>query len=62
MPYESSLITGTWRDQILREFPPEIARLTLVADPDGLLIEESLVTGLRERGFDLITFDDPMAF
>jgi hypothetical protein len=62
MPYESSLITGTWRDQILREFPPEVARLTLVADPDGLLTEESVVTGLRERGFDLITFDDPIAF
>jgi hypothetical protein len=52
----------SWQSQILREFPPGLARLTLVADPDGLLTEESIVAGLRERGFDLITFDDPMAF
>jgi hypothetical protein len=62
MPHDSSLMAGTWRDQILREFPPEVARLTLVADPDGLLTEESVVAGLNERGLDLITFDDPMAF
>ncbi|HXH09496.1 MAG TPA: BREX-3 system phosphatase PglZ [Alphaproteobacteria bacterium] len=52
----------SWQSQILREFPPGIARLTLVADPDGLLTEENIAAGLRERGFDLITFDDPMAF
>ena len=26
-----------WRDHILKEFTPELSRLTLVADPDGLL-------------------------
>ncbi|MGH8069882.1 MAG: BREX-3 system phosphatase PglZ [Candidatus Entotheonellia bacterium] len=62
MTYDASLITATWRDQILKEFPADIARLTLVADPDGLLTEESVVAGLHERGFDLITFDDPIAF
>ena len=25
-----------WRDQILKEFVLEVARLTLVVDPDGL--------------------------
>jgi len=62
MPHDASLMAGTWRDQILREFPPEVARLTLVADPDSLLTEESVVAGLHERGFDLITFDDPIEF
>jgi hypothetical protein len=62
MTHDASLITATWRDQILKEFPADIARLTLGADPDGLLTEESVVAGLRERGFDLITFDDPIAF
>ena len=52
----------SWRDQVLREFTPQIARLTVVADPDGLLTEEGIVQGLRERGFDLILFDDPVAF
>lgn len=51
-----------WRDHILKEFTPELSRLTLVADPDGLLIEESIQTGIRQRGFELITFDDPIAF
>jgi hypothetical protein len=51
-----------WRDHILKEFTPELSRLTLVADPDGLLTEESIQTGIRQRGFELITFDDPIAF
>lgn len=51
-----------WRDAILKEFPTQVARLTLVADPDGLLAEEGVLQGLRERGFDLIEFEDPIAF
>lgn len=51
-----------WRDFILQEFTPELARLTLVADPDGLLTEESVQAGIRQRGFELIPFDDPIAF
>ena len=53
---------GSWRDQILSEFTPQVARLTLVADPDGLLLEEGVVEGIRERGFELIPFEDPVAF
>ncbi len=51
-----------WRDLILNEFTPDVARLTLVADPDGLLAEEGVLQGIRERGFDLVPFDDPVAF
>ncbi len=51
-----------WREQILKEFTPQVSRLTLVADPDGLLTEEGVIQGLRERGFELITFEDPIAF
>ncbi|BBD77926.1 BREX-3 system phosphatase PglZ [Hydrogenophilus thermoluteolus] len=53
---------GSWRDQILREFTPQVARLTLVADPDGLLLEEGVLEGIRERGFELIPFEDHVAF
>lgn len=53
---------GEWREQILKEFTPQVSRLTLVADPDALLTEEGVIQGLRERGFDLITFDNPIAF
>ena len=53
---------SSWRDQILREFAPNVARLTLVADPDGLLLEEGILAGIRERGFELIPFEDHVAF
>ena len=53
---------SSWRDQILKEFTPNVARLTLVADPDGLLLEEGILEGIRERGFELIPFEDHIAF
>jgi hypothetical protein len=53
---------SSWRDQILMEFTPKVARLTLVADPDGLLLEEGILEGVRKRGFELIPFEDHIAF
>jgi hypothetical protein len=52
----------SWRDQILKEFTPKVARLTLVADPDGLLLEEGILEGVRKRGFELLPFEDHIAF
>ncbi|GIW90648.1 MAG: hypothetical protein KatS3mg109_1080 [Pirellulaceae bacterium] len=52
----------SWHDQILRGFTPHVARLTLVADPDGLLLEEGVLEGIRQRGFELIPFEDHVAF
>jgi len=52
----------SWRDQILKEFTPQVCRLTLVADPDGLLLEEGILHTIRERGFELIPFEDHVAF
>ncbi|HKL26342.1 MAG TPA: hypothetical protein VJ910_08980, partial [Desulfuromonadales bacterium] len=53
---------SSWRDPILAEFIPGVSRLTLASDPDGLLAEEQLALALRQRGFDLIDFDDPVEF
>ncbi len=53
---------ANWRDQILEEFTPQVARLTVVADPDGLLLEEALLQAIRARGFELIPFEDNVAF
>jgi hypothetical protein len=53
---------ANWRNSILKHFQPKISRLTLVADPDGLLTEEGMLSAIRQRGFDLIPFDDPIAF
>lgn len=52
----------SWREQILREFTPKVARLTLVADPDGLLLEAGVLEGIRGQGFELMPFEDPVAF
>ena len=51
-----------WRDRILKEFAAKIAPLTLVADPDGLPLEESLLEAIRERGLEILRFEDSVAF
>ncbi|HOE33319.1 MAG TPA: BREX-3 system phosphatase PglZ [Smithella sp.] len=53
---------NSWRDHVLKEFTPKVSRLTLVSDPDGLLLEEGILEGIRKRGFDLIPFEDHVAF
>jgi hypothetical protein len=56
---------STWRDPIFAHFTREIAtvaRLTVVADPDGLLAEEGVIDGIRERGFEIVPFEDHIAF
>jgi len=53
---------SNWRDAILRQLTNPAARLTLVADPDGLLREEGLLEGIRELGFSLLAFEDAVAF
>ncbi len=52
----------SWREEILKEFAPGVSRLTLVADPDGLLAEERVAAELGERSFDVLRFEDPVAF
>jgi len=53
---------SNWRDYILQHFRQPIHRLTLVADPDGLMLEEELLVAVRQNGFDLLPFEDPIAF
>lgn len=53
---------NSWRDHILQAFAPQVARLTLVADPDGLLIEEGILQELQTRGYELLSWNDPVAF
>ena len=51
-----------WRERILTAFAPGAAPLTLVSDPDGLLLEPALLEAIAERGFEIVDFDDPVAF
>ncbi len=53
---------NSWQEHILKEFIPQVNRLTLVADPDYLVTEENILQRLRERGFDILLFEDPVAF
>lgn len=53
---------SSWRNTILKDFVPNVAKLTLVSDPDCLLTEEKLAIELRDRGFNLIEFNDPIEF
>lgn len=55
-------MSESWRDRILREITPQVSRLTLAADPDGLLFEEGVMQGISERGFEVLPFDDMVAF
>ena len=52
----------SWRDHLLARFPASRGDLILAADPDGLLREEQVLAALTARGYDLLTFDDPIAF
>ncbi len=51
-----------WTDRILKEFTPDLCRLWIVSDPDNVLLDEPILSGLRERGFDLLPFEDSVVF
>ena len=53
---------SSWRSRILGQFTPGVAPVTLVADPDGLLLEEGVLTDIHEQGFEIVPFEDPIAF
>ena len=53
---------NSWRDRIVRKLEAAPGRLTLVADPDDLLLEEQMLQRIEELGFDLLTFDEHVAF
>lgn len=51
-----------WIERILNEFPSDLARLWIVADPDELLLDEQILSGLRSRGFEVLPFEDSVVF
>lgn len=53
---------SAWLDRLLRDFLPELSRLWIVDDPDGVLLDGRVLAELRARGFDLLPFDDSIAF
>lgn len=56
---------ASWRQPLLECFTRESAtasRLTVVNDPDQLFAEPVLRSLLAERGYELLAYDDPVAF
>ncbi len=53
---------SAWVDRILKEFTADLSRLWIAADPDDVLLDERVLSGLRERGFELLPYGDSVAF
>lgn len=51
-----------WIERILKEFLADLARLWIAADPDDVLLDEQVLSGLRARGFDVLPFEDSIVF
>lgn len=54
-----------WRARITQSFNSDIAAscpITVVADPDALLLDPEILEYLAHSGFDLVNFDDPLRF
>ena len=51
-----------WRVSITKQFVPEVSTVTLVADPDHLISEESIQSAIRDKGFEIIWYGDPVEF
>ncbi len=52
----------SWQDILLQNFVPQVARFTIVSDPDGLLLEESIAQAIRARGFDVQVYENSIQF
>lgn len=53
---------SAWTDRILQEFPADLSRFWIACDPDDLLLDERILHGLRERGFEVLPFEDSVSF
>lgn len=52
----------TWRQKILSDFQAPLPALTLVSDPDRLLLDEGIYQELTQRRIEFIDYQDPVAF
>ncbi len=55
-------MSDDWRKRVLKQFAPGASRLTVAADPDGILLEEGIAAEIRRRGIELLPYDDPVRF
>ncbi len=55
-------MSANWRDAVLQDVTSTMGRVRVVADPDGLLLDEDLLRQLDQRGFAVLFYDDPWVF
>lgn len=51
-----------WSDHILAPFQREFSHLWVVTDPDEILLAPTVAPILAKKGFELVTYRDPLAF
>ncbi len=51
-----------WYQRVLEKFNLDMHRIILVADPDGILQEESILGYLTGKDFEIVEHNDPVAF
>ena len=51
-----------WRTHILKKLEPGIHRLTLVSDPDGLLLDGKIQAELKKKAVEVLVFEDNVSF
>jgi hypothetical protein len=51
-----------WIERIVTEFPVDLARFWIAADPDDVLLDEQVLSTLRGRGFAVLPFEDSVTF
>ena len=51
-----------WIERIIKEFPADLSHLWIAVDPDDILLNEQVFGILRERGFDILLFEDSVTF
>ncbi len=52
----------SWCQQIVKEFIPKVAPLTLVIDPDRLVTEPKVLQEIQSKGFLVLLFEDAISF
>ena len=51
-----------WSDRILSRFTADLTRLWVACDPDDVMLDDTLLSELRGRGFEVMLYEDPFAF
>lgn len=54
--------SSAWHRRILGHFTADLSRLWVACDPDGVLLDEKVLSDLRTRGFEVMGYDDPFGF